>query len=250
MNINYISDSSLDDIKSNIKNNVPYYSSNDPWLDVYFGSSVQWSFPSKIRIEDIDLHMPISSSVHFDLENTKKLYSALKDLTLVQACDERMWAYLTHQTFWNYMRKRWPVESYLSKDKPEDAIRERYLFMTNKGRALVRNGIARLWWYGYVSFDEDRKDPFELTAVLLSKLDIAQSLLERVFSGNRDITRAVLSVLYNKDKLEGITVSRNVFRSLMMYINQLGGVTILDALDRTELEKLIEAKLNSLLLEE
>lgn len=248
MNINYISDSSLDDIKSNIKNNISRYSSDNPWIDEYFGSE-QWSFPSKIRIEDIDLHMPISSTVHFDLENTKKVYSALKDLTLVQACDERMWAYLTHHTFWNYMRVRWPVESYLDKEQPESAIRERYFFMTNKGRALVRNGIARLWWYGYVSYDEERTDPFELTSMLLSKLDIAQSLLERVFSGNRDITRAVLSVLYQKDKLEGIAVSRNVFRSLMMYINQLGGVTILDALERSELEKLIEIKLNSLLSE-
>ncbi|HBU80982.1 MAG TPA: hypothetical protein DEF35_04985 [Paenibacillus sp.] len=248
MNLHYVSDSSLDDIKSNIRHNIPYYSADIPWLDEYFGSE-SWSFPSKIRVEDIDLHMPISSTVHFDLENTKKVYSTLKDITLIQACDERMWTYLAHQTFWNYMRERWPVESYLKKGKPEDAIRERYFFMSNKGRALVRNGIARLWWYGYVSYDEEREDPFELTAILLSKLDIAQSLLERVFSGNRDITRAVLAVIHQKDKVEGIAVSRNVFRSLMMYINQLGGVTILDALDRSELERLIEGKLNKLLYE-
>ncbi|MBE9917863.1 hypothetical protein G8C92_28080 [Paenibacillus donghaensis] len=248
MNLHYISESSLDDLKSNIRHNIPSYSANVPWLDQYFGSE-SWSFPSKIRVEDVDLHMPISSTVHFDLENTRKVYSTLKDITLVQACDERMWTYLTHQTFWNYMRERWPVESYINKEKPEDAIKERYFFMSNKGRALVRNGIARLWWYGYVSYDEDREDPFELTAVLLSKLDIAQSLLERVFSGNRDITRAVLTVLHQKEKIEGIAVSRIIFRSLMMYINQLGGVTILDVLDRSELENLIETKLNALLLE-
>ncbi|MFB5762931.1 DUF6339 family protein [Paenibacillus medicaginis] len=247
MNLHYISDNSLDDIKSNIKNNILKYASTDPWLEEYFGSET-WNFPSKIRVEDIDLHMPISSTVHYDLENTKKIYTTLKEMTLAQACDERMWAYLAHHTFWNYMRKRWPVESYLKKDKPEEAIRERYFFMSNKGRALVRNGIARLWWYGYVSYDEERDDPFELTAMLLSKLDIAQSLLERVFSGNRDITRAVLSILHQKDKIEGKTITRDVFRNLMMYINQLGGVTILDALDQTELEKLIEDKLDALLL--
>ncbi|MED5018458.1 DUF6339 family protein [Paenibacillus chibensis] len=248
MNLNYISDGSLDDIKSNIKHNIPNYSSNVPWLEQYFGTE-PWGFPSKIRVEDIDLHMPISATVHFDFENTKKVYSALKDITLVQACDERMWVYLTHQTFWNYMRERWPVESYLNKEKPEEAIKERYFFMSNKSRALVRNGIARLWWYGYVSYDEERQDPFELTAMLLSKLDIAQSLLERVFSGNREITRAVLSVLQQKDKVEGIAVNRDIFRNLMMYINQLGGVTILDALDRSEIEELIETRLNALLYE-
>ncbi|OWR33159.1 hypothetical protein CDO73_01250 [Saccharibacillus sp. O23] len=246
MNLNYISEDSLDDIKSNIKNNILKYTEDEPWLAEYFGTE-GWHFPSKIRIEEIDLHMPASSTVHYDLENTKKVYAALKDMTLAQACDERMWVYLSHQTFWNYMRKRWSVETYLKKDKPEEAIKERYFFMSNKGRALVRHGIARLWWYGHVSYDETRTDPFELTAVLLSKLDIAQSLLERVFSGNRDITRAVLAILYQKEKVEQIPVTRNVFRSLMMYINQLGGVTILDALDRAELEKLIGAKLNALL---
>ncbi|WP_367869913.1 DUF6339 family protein [Paenibacillus larvae] len=47
-----------------------------------------------------------------------------------------------------------PVESYLDKDKPEEAIKERYFLMANRDRALIRNGIARLWWYGYVSYDE------------------------------------------------------------------------------------------------
>ncbi|MEK4324645.1 DUF6339 family protein [Paenibacillus sp. FSL R7-0312] len=246
MNLNYISDSSLDDIKSNIKHNIPKYSFRDHWLNDYFGSE-RWSFPSKIRVEDIDLHMPISSTVHFDFENTKKVYTALREMTLTQASDERIWVYLAHQTFWKYMRERWPVESYLKKQKTEDSIKERYFFMSNKGRALVRNGIARLWWYGYISYDEEREDPYELTAMLLSKLDIAQSLLERLFSGNRDITRAVLSVLHKKHKIEGQSVNREVFRSLMMYLNQLGGVTILDALDRLEMEKLIEERLDALL---
>lgn len=220
---------------------------NEPWLTEYFGKE-EWNFPSKIRVDEIDLHMPVSSTVHYDLENTKKVYTALKDITLVQACDERIWVYLSHQTFWNYMRKRWAVESYLQKEKPEDAIRERYFFMSNKGRALVRNGIARLWWYGYVSYDETREDRFELTAMLLSKLDIAQSLLERTFSGNKDITLAVLSVLHQKEKVKKITVKRDIFRSLMIYINQLGGVTILDALDRGDLEELISEKLDTLLI--
>ncbi|MEV2908009.1 DUF6339 family protein [Paenibacillus larvae] len=56
--------------------------------------------------------------------------------------------------FLDNMRKRWPVESYLDKDKPEEAIKERYFLMANRDRALIRNGIARLWWYGYVSYDE------------------------------------------------------------------------------------------------
>lgn len=245
MELKYISDSSLEELRINIESNLGIYKEEEVWVDHYFGA-ITWSFPSKIRIESIDLHMPQSSTIHFDFENTKKIYTSLKELSILQATDERLWAYLTHTIFWKYMRKRWPVESYLDKDKPEEAIKERYFFMANRDRALIRNGIARLWWYGYVSYDEDREDPFELTKVLLSKLDIAQSLLERSFSRNPDITKAVLSVLKQKE-LESSFIDRRNFRDLMMYINQLGGVTILDTLDREDLEELIRKKIETLI---
>lgn len=244
MELSYISDSSLEGLKVNIFSNLEKYKEEEAWVDQYFGE-VTWNFPSKLRIENIDLHIPQSSTIHFDFENTKKIYTSLKGLSILQATDERLWVYLTHTTFWKYMRKRWPVESYFDKDNPVEAIKERYFFMTNRDRALIRNGIARLWWYGYVSYDEDREDPFELTKVLLSKLDIAQSLLERSFSRNPNITKAVLSVLKKKE-LESSFINRENFRNLMMYINQLGGVTILDTLDREDLEELIRAKIETL----
>lgn len=245
MDLNYISDSALEELKINIISNLDKYKADSIWVDQYFGSS-RWNFPSKIRIENIDLHMPQSNVIHFDFENTKKIYSSLKELSIIQATDERLWVYLSHTTFWRYMRRRWPVESYVDKDKPIDAIKERYFFMANRDRALIRNGIARLWWYGYVSYDEDREDPYELTKVLLSKLDIAQSLLERSFSRNPDITKAVLSVLKQKE-LESLSIDRENFRLLMMYINQLGGVTILDTLNREDLEVLIRRKIETLI---
>jgi hypothetical protein len=245
VDLNYISDSSLEELKVNILSNLEKYKSEDIWVDRFFEGAV-WSFPSTVRIEAVDLHIPQSSTLHFDFENTKKIYTALKGISVIQATDERLWAYLTHNTFWNYMRKRWPVESYLDKEKPADAVKERYFFMANRDRALIRNGIARLWWYGFVSYDEERDDPFELTKILLSKLDIAQSLLERSFSRNPAITKAVLSVLNQKEQEDSSFVDREKFRILMMYINQLGGVTILDTLDRRDLEGLVREKIEML----
>lgn len=245
MDLNYISDSSLEELKVNIISNINRYKSDEIWINHYFEGKV-WSLPSTVKIDKVDLHMPQSSTLHFDFENTKKLYTALKGISVIQATDERLWTYLTHTVFWNYMRKRWPVESYLDREKPVDAIKERYFFMANRDRALIRNGIARLWWYGYVSYDEERNDPFELTRMLLSKLDIAQSLLERSFSRNPDITKAVLSVLMQKEQEESFFIEREKFRSLMMYINQLGGVTILDTLDRSDLEQLVREKIEML----
>jgi hypothetical protein len=45
--------------------------------------------------------------------------------------------------------------------------------------ALLRNGAARLWWSAHLSYDPDRENQYELTAVLLARLDTAKNLLER-----------------------------------------------------------------------
>ncbi|WP_445322235.1 DUF6339 family protein [Paenibacillus sp. FSL L8-0689] len=61
-----------------------------------------------------------------------------------------------------------------------------------------------------------------------------------------DITKAVLSVL--KVKRAGVVmyIDRENFISLMMYINQLGGVTVLDTLNRKDLGGLIREKIETL----
>ncbi len=245
MNICYVREAYLDQLRSNIRGNLPLYEREEPWLSDFFGHD-SWFLQSPITCGDIKLIEPKDARVHYDLENTKILYSALKHLKIPQAVDERLWAYLTHVTFWKYMRRRWPVEKIEKKDNPANFVRDRYFFLQgNRDRALVRNGIARLWWYGYVSYDEERSDPFELTGVLLRKLDIALQLLERRFSRNRIITTAILSVLHQREIDGKPFPSREKFRDLMRHINRLGGVTILDALDKDDIQRIVASRLDS-----
>lgn len=195
--------------------------------------------------EAVEILPPTSKSELFDLENTKTLYTALRHLTPLQASDERLWAYLTHVTYWDYMRKRWPVEQYKDK-RVADNLQERYFFMSDRPRALIRNGMARLWWYGYTTYDEQRDDPFELTGVLLKNLDVTQSILERAFSRNRLVTHAVLSVLLQREKDGAPFYERDSVRDLAKYLVQVGGVTIIDALSFTELRDVVMRKVDEL----
>lgn len=242
MNICYFRQSFLDQLKASISGILLRYRSDEPWISDFFGHE-NWYLPSGISCGDIVLREP-SDGEKFDLENVKTVYSALKHLRISQAVDERLWAYLTHVTFWRYMRRRWPAERYERRPNPAVNIRTRYIFMPNRDRALFRNGIARLWWYGYVSYDEERSDPFELTGILLRKQDIAQQLLERSFSRNRNITKAVLSVLHWMEQNSKLLPSREQFRDLMEHINRLGGVTVLDALSREDIEGIIVERLS------
>lgn len=244
MRIYYVREAYLDQLRADIKNNKTLYQQNDPWLEGYFGN-LNWSLQSNIVSEDFRLIHP-QGNEHFDLENTKRVFNAMRRLTISQATDERLWVYLTHVTFWEYMRVRWPAETYIDKSTFTNSIIERYFFMGNRDRALIRNGLSRLWWYGYVSYDETRDDPYELTAMLLSKLDIAQSLLERSFSRNPLITKTVLEVLANLHLNNKTLPNREQFRKLMMYLNQLGGVTILDSLEPKEIQILLYEKISKL----
>ena len=195
MGIKILTESALSRLRGNIVGNTDRYSTDEPWLEEVFAGT-RWSLDTRLQLpEDFEFAIPDSESSH-DLVNSKRVFLALNGLTPVQAADERLWAYLAHTVGWRYMRSRWPVEKFRGDEKKrQQYIRDRYFFMPNRDRALVRNGIARLWTYAYATYDESRDDPFELTAVLLQKLDIAQQLLERSVSRVPHLPRAVMEVV-------------------------------------------------------
>jgi len=244
--LKFIKEKSLQTLRTNIESNRESYLEDKPWLETYFAGTI-WSVESNIAEgAAIDLLIPTSRTELFDLENTRTVYSALKHLTPLQASDPRLWAYFTHVSHWEYMRKRWPVERYQGKERLKELVQERYFFVTDRSRALLRNGMARLWWYGYCSYDAAREDPFELTSALLKKLDVTQNLIENAFGRNNSVTQSVLGVLIDREKQGKSFYERQNIRDLARYINNIGGVTIIDALPEPELRELVTDKIEQL----
>jgi len=242
MKLRYFRQSKLDALKANIVGNMKRYLEDEEWVEKYY-SGTAWDLESNIDwVRPVELKLPDENGL-YDLENTKLLYTNLKHLSLGQATDERLWAYMTHLVYWRYMRKRWPLKG---KESPEVYLRERYFFGSNRDRALVRNGLARLWWYGYVSYDSKRENPYELTGALLFTLDIAQSLLERSFSRNENIARGILKVLAGWRAEKHSMPRRDTFRFIMQHLNRLGGVTVLDALSEESIRHVVRKKLEEL----
>jgi hypothetical protein len=238
--------SSLDRLQTNISANQHRYSENTSWLNSYFSGSTWFMESNVIQDPPFALQIPTGKTELFDLENTRVVYTALRHLTPLQAADSRLWAYMTHVTHWQYMRKRWPIEQYLGKQNLRENVQERYFFMPIRSRALIRNGMARLWWYGYSSYDESRQDPYELTTALLKNLDVSQSILERAFSLNTNVTKTVLGVLLDREKTGKAFYNRDKVRDLAKYMVQIGGVTIIDAFDEPDLRELVTDKIEKL----
>src|SRR5690349_2112760 len=69
------------------------------------------TFPYELRFPKGSTNIFIDKNFNLDgdksdLENSITLYNELS-LSESQAADRRLWMYLTHVQFWDYMRKRW-----------------------------------------------------------------------------------------------------------------------------------------------
>jgi hypothetical protein len=237
MKLKFISDVIVQRTKNNIVKFKDEYVKDECWINNYYKDR-KWEHISRLNVGNFSLMTPDDNS-KYDLENTRIVYDSMKNLKPYQATDERIWSYLTHIECWDYMRKRWPAENYIGDENTfRRTMKERYFLTSNSRRALMRNGISRLWWYGYLTYDEeDKADPYKLTEVLLKKQDIPVNLFGRNFSNSPKLMRTVLRVLDKWIKNNGATPARKPFRKLCRYINHVGGVSILDSLKLKKLEK-------------
>jgi hypothetical protein len=75
---------------------------------------------------------------------------------------------------------------------------------------------------------------------------VTQSILERAFSLNTNVTKTMLSVLLDREKDGKAFYVRDKVRNLAKYMVQIGGVTIIDALDEPDLRELVTEKIDQL----
>ena len=92
--------------------------------------------------------------------------------------------------------KRTTVEKAISR------VGTRYFFKASKGKAFVRQGIARLYWSAYLTYDESNPsgNPYEYTEYFFSKQDIFTSITERSYARNKVLLLAALR------KLSGVRI--------------------------------------------
>ena len=250
MIINFMKNEALDMLTADIPENVSRYNLKERWIDQYFEEKDygSYSFSTGIMVPDVSLTIGDSKT---DFENAVKLYEAFKgQLNPVQASDLRLWSYLAHDTYWEYMRNRWAIdvasdedEDDVGKDKIVSRIGSRYFFKASKGKAFVRQGIARLYWSAYLTYDEDNKDnPYDITEYFLSKQDIFSVSTERSLARYKTLLVEALKVLKEHGDLK-----RADIRSYFLNLNQAGGVIVFDSLSKKDAYELAKRTLDETL---
>ena len=220
-------------LRVGVKDHLARYRRSKPWADRPVRGEPA-SFPSGVvPAAPFDFVIPTSPRHLFDFENAVRMHRALPHLTREQASDPRLWVRLTHVEGWEYMRRRWDVRPKIREDKnPVGYVTEHYFVASSSpSRALTRNGMSRLWWYAHLTHDPKRAEPYELTRVLLSALDIAQQLLERNLGRAPHVRTGFLEHIRDHDAALGTGGDRrDRIRALSERLNLTGGVTLLDAL--------------------
>lgn len=253
MKVYFLKQKALDTLEKDIAENIENYQRTEQWAENYFISKdiPNYYFDTEIEVPDYQL---IIGGPETDFQNAKILYEAFsQSINPVQASDLRLWAYLAHIQHWDYMNTRWKIDAPDEDDEEADdaqggeqgeekkpsankileRIGYRYFFKASRGKAFVRQGISRLFWSAYLTYDADNDNPYEYTEYFFSKQDIFTSITERSYARNKILVLAALKELKEHPEL-----GRTEIRLFLAKLNQAGAIKILDFLDKCQAEEL------------
>lgn len=247
MKIYFLKQKALDALQKDIPSNLEKYQSASGWVSQYFvdKETPMYYFDTGLEVPDYQL---VIGGPETDFQNAKIVYEAYKGkINPLQASDLRLWSYLAHVQHWDYMFARWKIDvpdedeseqedsKKSPRDKVIDRVKTRYFFGASRGKAFVRQGIARLYWSAYLTYDEENEDPYEFTEFFFSKQDIFTSITERSYARNKVLVLAALKELKKHPE-----ISRDDTRLFLAKLNQAGAITVLDFLDAAQAKQLCE----------
>ena len=176
-----------------------------------------------------------NNSFQNDIDNAIILYEAMK-INRVQASDERMWAFLCHVPYFNFIKKRYKPNKdgkyyklndffkYEDKSKRitiRNYIKDRF-FTSTSNRTLRRNGLATLWWASeltkepwekHTDIPKKNKDKYHYTKMILENPDLYSSTFERTLGKEINIVFPLF------DCIEENNLGRAKYRELIKKLN-------------------------------
>lgn len=251
MHLQYMKQETIDNLLLNYDEYKAHYEKKDKgWFSQYFtenNSLMEYTMDFSEFTMDKGENFNAS-----DLKNIRILYDALKDLPLSVACDARLWTGLAHTSLWDYVwyRQHEEIEKAKKpKDKKEKIQKAFFCVGNGKRRSLFVNCLSRLWWTGYLVYDENRQNPYELAETLMygqkGHSFASQILLlsSRNFISNKNLFHGILQAILDF-KRAGNEVNRAVFEIVLSYFNNISAATVLDFLPEEEVRQMAKEQLD------
>lgn len=250
MRLKYFTDEAFSELKSNYCLLKPQYINENPkdWVEEYLrskgindfcklsgitGKDVELVSHDYELIKSVDGKKASDAQINEDdLVNTRIFYEEYKNkLTPLQANDQYLWAALCHMDFSEYIVKRWL-------DKGEVDITRYFASSTNNKSLCKENAIARLWWSGYLTYDEHSADPYRLTKILFSAQQVMSDLFDQPVHMNKTIVQGMLEALEIIQEERGNNATTTFRRCCWSCFNHYGVVAVLESLSVEEIKNL------------
>lgn len=241
MKLLYLDKEAINDLKMNFSDYKNHFSDQtNEWFLEKFGEK-NWLHESKIQCRDFELNYDADFN-RSDRENVKIIYEALKDLSSVNASDERLWAGVLFGQLWEFVRYRRAKEL---KSGNEREILNSFLFMRGIKRSCFINCLSRLWWTGYLLYDPASGHHYKAVDLIGERAFSSTILLlsSSNFMANKELALGVLDSISER-KQKGEKVGRDHFVEANRYLNCIGSVTLLDAMSRNEVKQIVDNRLD------
>ena len=237
MQLGVFTEEAYDKLINSIEENTEKYSSSEDWLQEFFKNE-EYCKKSSVAVDEFKpCYVPGPKTdpqkSKEDLDNTILMHKAFKNLNPQQASNKYLWAYLCHAVpEFRGIQDRWMQKI------GDNTIITRF-FVKGNGNLLNDNALSRLWWYGYLTYDESLKNPYELTEILFINQTICSDVMDTL---NRNNLKRIKGVLYGiNDYKDAIGTTKGIsddYRECKKYLNHYAAVTMFDFLDSEEIRKL------------
>ena len=177
-----------------------------------------------------------------DFTSAIEIFKAYDSVTPLLASLPDLWVYLAHIDLFPYVQKRWP------KVLDGSADEQYVLNHWHENSHFMRTSFAGLWWHVFLTYDESRNNPYELTEVLFKSQDFRTLRFgELGLIRHRPAMIGVLEYL-----IENNEIMRNAFDArgqfISRYFNLIGGTKPLAYMDKQFFKNKLEKIKDKLLL--
>lgn len=239
MRIKILSNSALQALKENVKADLYLYEDDSPNALL---EEVGEEALIDTGLEIPDFRLIVSEDSKQDFYNVKKVYGAMRNvLSPSMASDERLWAGMAfEENCWNYINARWKRDGWT-----KDSVKDHFFFNHSSRRSLTRNALSRLWWIGYLTYDEkNQEDPWHYTRFICGNQRYIVDVLERNMSNNLLLIKACVNACESYiSEAPGHKLDSKDMRDIQKYLSILGGVYVIDTLDISYLENKIYSQI-------
>lgn len=230
-----------------------YTEKTNQWIMDICGEDAFIEFKDVTEFKLADLDSDLTPG-EIDLNNCKILYEKLSFLSESQASDERLWAGLTHTTFYDYMRRRWGYgygKKPKSAEKETGAILTRFFYKNSGRNGFYRNTLAKCWWIGHNTYDSSNTGNHFESLDIIGSNDLNSKINEFfynfTFSSNPDVMSAIIEALRRfKEEGKRLLVREHI-RPAMSYLNAVGGSAVIDCLEKEEITRIFSDAVDAIM---